>query len=379
MPRSPAVWPVPPHPRLCSAPGYRVIPSKFSLLVVDDDPAILTAISQLIGREFDVRTAGSAEEAQAILAEKHAELLLADQALPGITGVQLLEWARERFPQIIRMLMTGHAQFEDVVDAINCGQVYRYVYKPFRSEDLLQVLRSASRAFQLERSHEDLLEELRQLNLELEGRVDQRTRELQDANHQLQQQNLMLQRLALTDSLTGLPNRRAIDQLIRAELRRRARYPSTLALGIVDVDHFREINSRYLLPAGDQVLASVAKTFVASLRTVDTIGRIGGDEFMVVAPETELAGAAALAERIRVAVEASRYRYKDASISITVSVAFAVTDLHSNVDYEAIKHAAALGLQEAKSTGRNKCVIRIFQGRLQTGHTGATESAEGGH
>src|SRR5690242_20270353 len=189
---------LPPCPEPRSAPGHRVTPSKFSLLVVDDDPAILTAISQLVGREFEVRTAASAEEAQKILVEKRAELLLADQALPGITGVQLLEWARERFPQTVRMLMTGHARFEDVVDAINYGQVYRYVYKPFRSEDLLQVLRSASRAFQLERSHEDLLEELRQLNLELEKRVDQRTRELQDANHQLQQQNLMLQRLALT-------------------------------------------------------------------------------------------------------------------------------------------------------------------------------------
>jgi diguanylate cyclase (GGDEF)-like protein len=355
-----------------------VIPSKFSLLVVDDDPAILTAISQLVGREFDVRTAASGEEAQKILVEKPAELLLADQALPGITGVQLLEWARERFPQTVRMLMTGHARFEDAVDAINCGQVYRYVYKPFRSEDLLQVLRSGSRAFQLEQSHADLLEELRQLNLDLERRVDDRTRELQDINHQLQQQNLMLQRLALTDSLTGLPNRRAIDQLVRAELRRRARYPSTLALGIVDVDHFREINTRYLLPAGDQVLIGAAKTFVASLRTVDTIGRIGGDEFMVVAPETDLAGALALAERIRSAVEASRYRYKDASINITVSAAFTVTDLHGNVDYEALKHAAALALQEAKSTGRNKCVIRTFHGRPESGQAGGTESGEDG-
>jgi diguanylate cyclase (GGDEF)-like protein len=354
-----------------------VTPSKFSLLVVDDDPAILTAVSQLVGREFEVRTAGAAEEAQKSLEEKPVEVLLADQALPGITGVQLLDWARQRFPQTIRILMTGHAQFEDVVDAINYGQVYRYVYKPFRSQDLLQVLRSASRAFQLEQSHADLLEELRQLNLDLERRVDERTRELQDANHQLQQQNLMLQRLALTDSLTGLPNRRAIEQLVRAELRRRARYPSTLALGIVDVDRFREINARYLLPAGDQVLSGAAKTFVASLRTVDTVGRIGGDEFMVVAPETDLAGALALAERIRAAVEESRYRYKEASISITVSVAFAVTDLHSNMDYEAIKHAAALALQEAKSTGRNKSVIRSFHGRLPAGPTDA-DSAESG-
>src|SRR5439155_25689708 len=115
-------------------------------------------------------------------------------------------------------------------------------------------LRHASRSFQLERANEHLLEQLRTLNLDLEKRVGQRTKQLEEANHELEQKNKMLERLALTDPLTGLPNRRAMDRLAEKELRRRERYPSPLALGLIDVDHFKEINARYLLPGGDQVL-----------------------------------------------------------------------------------------------------------------------------
>src|SRR4029077_7856531 len=143
----------------------------------------------------------------------------------------------------------------------------------------------------------------RRAKQELEHRVQERTVRLEEANHELQQKNLMLEKLALTDPLTGLPNRRAIDRLADAEIRRRMRYPSSLALGLVDADHFKEINRQFLLPGGDQVLMDLAKVLIASIRTVDTVGRIGGEEFMVVAPETNVEGAVALAERIRSAVE----------------------------------------------------------------------------
>src|SRR5207244_2245670 len=133
------------------------------------------------------------------------------------------------------------------------------------------------RTFRLEGQNERLLEELRRLNLELENRVQERTHKLEAANHELQQKNLMLEKLALTDPLTGLPNRRAIDRLAEAEMRRCLRYPSPLALGFVDADHFKDINSRYLIPGGDQVLIDLAKILSTSVRTVDTVGRIGGE------------------------------------------------------------------------------------------------------
>jgi diguanylate cyclase (GGDEF)-like protein len=335
-----------------------VTPYKCSVLIVDDEPFVLTTLTALLSKEFEVLTADSAEAAQAIFARRDVDLILADQKLPRMAGVQLLEWVRQNSPRTVRLLMTGLAKFEDAVEAINCGQVYRYLFKPWRSDELLQILRTASRTFLLERSHQQLLDELRQLNLSLEQRVQQRTRELEETNHQLQQQNRTLQTLALSDPLTDLPNRRAMDRLAKSEIRRRARYPSPLALGVIDVDHFKSVNARYLLPGGDQVLVGLVKTFRASLRTVDTVGRIGGEEFMLVAPETNHEGAAILAERIRAAVEGSRYYYKDLPIAVTVSIGFAVADVGVPGDFEQIKHIAATALEEAKSAGRNRCEIR---------------------
>ncbi|MBV9122181.1 MAG: response regulator, partial [Planctomycetes bacterium] len=229
-------------------------PEKCSVLVVDDEPQVSKTVARVLAEEFEVLTASSAEEAQQVFTSRDIDILLTDQHLLGMSGVQLLEWVRLHSPQTVRLIMTGLGKLEDAVEAINCGQVYRYIFKPWRPEELLQILRSAARNFQLERSHERLLQELRTLNQDLEGRVRQRTRELEEINHQLQQKNWMLEQLALTDPLTGIPNRRAMDRLLRSELRRRARYSSPLAVGLIDVDHFKRVNERYLLPGGDQVL-----------------------------------------------------------------------------------------------------------------------------
>lgn len=332
--------------------------SKSSVLIVDDEPYILSTLAEILRHEFDVLTADCAEAAEKVLARQTIDLVLTDQRMPGKTGVQLLEWVREHSPQTVRLLMTGFAEFDDAVEAINRGQVYRYLFKPWRAEELLQTLRDASHGLQLERNNAELLAELKRLNQELEGRVQDRTRELEEANHLLKQRNQMLEKLALTDPLTGLPNRRAMDRLAEMELRRRSRYPSPVAMGIIDADHFKEINHRYLLPGGDQVLIGLGKTLSASLRTVDTVGRIGGEEFLVVAPETTLEGAHSLAQRIRESVEHARYCYNGQAIQVTVSVGFAVADTGVTADYEQMKHVAAAALEEAKVLGRNRSIVR---------------------
>jgi diguanylate cyclase len=337
---------------------------KSSLLVVDDEPYILTTLAALLANDFEVLTADCAETACEVFRRRSVDLVLTDQKMPGMSGVQLLEWVRETSPKTIRLLMTGFAELEDAVDAINRGKVYRYLFKPWRADELLQVLREASRIFRLEREKEQLLDELRRLNLELEQRVQERTQKLEEANHELQQKNLMLEKLALTDPLTSLPNRRAMDRLAEAEVRRRARYPSSLAFGLIDADHFKEINCRYLLPGGDQVLTDLAKTLGASVRTVDTVGRIGGEEFLVVAPETSLEGAIVLGERIRSAVEQAAFSYKGQPIRVTVSVGFAVADEGAATDYDQLKHMAAAALAEAKAAGRNRCIVHAARGPL---------------
>jgi PleD family two-component response regulator len=239
---------------------------RCTVLLVDDEPYILPTLKALLAGEFDVLTASSAEEAERLLAARPIDVLLADQKMPRRTGVQLLEWARQHSPHTIRLLMTGYSELDDAVEAINRGHVYYYLLKPWRADDLLQIIRNAADKFHLERRREELLCELQQLNQELERRVAQRTQDLEEANQLLEQRARELERLALTDPLTGLLNRRAMDELAHFELKRHARYPSPLALGYVDIDHFKRVNSDYLLTGGDEVLKGLARVLTGSVR-----------------------------------------------------------------------------------------------------------------
>jgi diguanylate cyclase (GGDEF)-like protein len=334
---------------------------KCSLLVVDDEPYILPTLSALLTADFEVLTADSAEAAQDVFARRPIDLILTDQKMPRRTGVQLLEWVRDHHPRTVRLLMTGYAELEDAVDAINRGHVYYYLLKPWRTEELLQILRNAAEKCILEHNRDQLLEELRQLNRDLEKRVAERTRELEEANHLLQQRTRELERLALTDPLTGLFNRRAMDELARFELKRHARYPSPLTLGFIDVDHFKQINTDYLLTGGDEVLRGLARLLTSSLREVDSVGRVGGEEFLVIARETNEDGAHRLAERIRSTVAHTPIEYHGHSIPITVSLGLAVADVGVPADYPEMNEVAASALHQAKAMGRNRFEVRRLQ------------------
>jgi diguanylate cyclase (GGDEF)-like protein len=341
--------------------GNAVAESRTSLLIVDDEPYVLSALSAALQQNFQVVTAASAEEALQILSRGEVDLILSDQRLPGMTGVQLLEWVRIQHPRTVRMLMTGYAQVDDAVEAINRGQVYRFLFKPWRVEELLQALMDAAKAYRMERDHARLWAELKQLNQELEQRVEERTRELEEANKQLQHRNSMLEKLALTDALTGLPNRRAIDQILQSEIRRRTRYPAPLAVALIDADHFKDVNTRYLFTGGDQVLVHLARTMTSSLRGVDSVGRLGGDEFLLIAPVTGIEGAEALGERIRQSAEQMVVDYQGQRIQITVSIGLAIAEAEALVNAAELTHQAAFALAEAKKAGRNRCVYRLIR------------------
>jgi diguanylate cyclase (GGDEF)-like protein len=336
------------------------------VLLVDDDPQVRAMLAALLEGEFDVRAAASAEEARELLGRQPCDLILADQQMPGMTGVELLEWVRQACPDTVRLLMTGYAALEDAVGAINRGQVYRYLFKPWNVDELLATLRDAARQAHLLQTRELLLEQLRQVNRELAEHVHQRTRELEDANHQLQQRNGMLEKLALTDPLTGLPNRRAMDSLLDCELRRRSRYPADLTVALIDVDHFKEVNARYLLPGGDQVLVGLARSFVNAVRAVDSIGRVGGEEFLVVAPETGPDGAAVLGERMRATVEGATFAYGGHEIRVTVSLGLAVAPAGVPTDAGRLRHFAAAALAESKIAGRNRVTVHTLSHRPET-------------
>ncbi len=334
---------------------------KCSLLVVDDEPSILDTLKIFLSTEFDVLTADCAEAAQKHFDQSEVDLLLTDQKMPGVSGVELLEWVRLHSPKTIRLMMTGFAELEETIDAINKGQVFRFILKPWQSEVLLEVVRDACKRFTFERSYEQLLDQYRQLNQDLELRVAERTKALEEAYHELEHKNKMLEKLALTDTLTNLPNRRAMDRLAERELRRRERYQGALALAVVDVDHFGLINKNklFLWSGGDKILIDLARSLTASVRTVDFVGRIGGEEFLVIAPETNMDGAVVLGERIRTTVEKTEFSYKGETIPVRVSVGIAIAEAGVPTDYTTIKETADAALLEAKETGRNRCVYRL--------------------
>jgi diguanylate cyclase (GGDEF)-like protein len=333
-------------------------------LVVDDEPSILDTLKLLLRPEFDVLTADSADCAQKHFEQQQIDIILSDQKMPRVSGVQLLEWVRDNHPKTIRLMMTGFAELEETINAINKGQVFRFLLKPWQTENLLETLYTAARTFELERSNEQLMlklqqlnDELRNLNTQLEARVAERTKSLEEALHELEHKNKMLEKLALTDQGTNLPNRRAMDRLAERELRRRERHPGPLAVGMIDIDHFKQINDHHLHTVGDKVLIDLAKCLTASIRTIDVVGRIGGEEFMVIAPDTAMEGAVVLGERIRSNVEKAEFiSYKGDVIAVRVSVGFAVIEADVETDYETVKHLAAAALSEAKKTGRNNCV-----------------------
>lgn len=366
-----------PAARTGSQPPIESVRYSCSLLVVDDDPAILALLLGQLACEFEIHTAGNADEARRMLADRPIDIVLTDLQLPDGSGIQLLDWVHRVVPRTARVLLTGTARIEDAADAINCCRIHRLVLKPWRGEDLLTTMRSVARAQMLERSHEHLLDELRRSHTELERRVLDRTRDLESAMMQLQTKNQILEKMALTDSLTSLPNRRAIELIARKELLRQSRSPAAVAFGLVDADRFKLINSQYLLSGGDHVLAWLAQTLQRSIRSTDALGRVGGEEFMIVAPDTDVGGAEILAERLRAGVAERPTLYQHSHIRVTVSVGFAVALPGVQVNYDQLRERAAAALSQAKALGRNCCVVQACDpARSSVLHAGMLAEAE---
>lgn len=163
--------------------------------------------------------------------------------------------------------------------------------------------------------------------------------------------------LATTDELTGLPNRRTTLERLTGELSRGGRGSSRTGAIAVDIDHFKSVNDSYGHAAGDVVLASVAKTMQGSLRPYDIVGRFGGEEFLVVAPEIDASGLAALAERIRREVEAEPVILPTGDkVTITISAGCTLADAE-DTSPEVVLNRADRAMYLAKDNGRNRVEV----------------------
>ncbi|WP_460859248.1 GGDEF domain-containing protein [Rheinheimera gaetbuli] len=175
---------------------------------------------------------------------------------------------------------------------------------------------------------------------------------------QLMQRNQELLQMATTDLLTGLSNRRAILQRAQTEIRRASRYHKDLAVLMLDIDHFKQINDQFGHAAGDKVLIEFAALCQQSIRDTDLAGRYGGEEFFILLPEIDLKTAILSADRIRIKVAEHRFVLNDGS-SLTVSCSIGIAMyLPEQDDLDKLLLRADQALYQAKRQGRNRCCVQ---------------------
>ncbi len=192
-----------------------------------------------------------------------------------------------------------------------------------------------------------LLDRNKELNEATENLALQKD-ELDRLNRQLQEKCKELERIAVTDVMTGLPNHRAFQQGLMREMRRAQRHGANLSLLLIDVDHFKLYNDTYGHPAGDEVLAQVGRLLAGTLRDVDLPARYGGEEFAVVLPYTDKMTAQVVAEKIRAAIEGHRFPKRAVTVSIGVA-----TFPDDAADKASLTSMADQALYAAKQAGRN--------------------------
>ncbi|MCF1709333.1 sigma-54 dependent transcriptional regulator [Tabrizicola sp. J26] len=154
--------------------------TRATILVVDDEPHSLTSMRMALEDEFDIRTAGDAETALRVLDEDWVQVIFCDQRMPGRTGVEFLTEVRERWPETVRIVITGYTDAGAMVAAINEAGIYQFITKPWHPDQLLMAARNATRLFQLSRENDRMALEMRVLTATAESRVEKRRRALRE-------------------------------------------------------------------------------------------------------------------------------------------------------------------------------------------------------
>ncbi len=334
------------------------------VLIVDDDPQIVSLLRRSLSRFFAITTAASGQEAIGAFETETFDAVLADHMMPGLTGIALLARCLSLQPEAARLLMTSSHEPQVAHDAINLARAHRILIKPFGLTELGEFVSSAIREVELERElrkKNDLLNqalgELKNNEAHLEREITVRTRALMMANSELA-------RLALRDGLTDLHNHRYFQDLLRAEIASAASYDRPLSLLFIDVDHFKAYNDNLGHQAGDTALQAIARLLSTTQeddgkqtagRSADNVARYGGDEFVMSLPETPMEGAIIRAERIRSAVEtwpfAGEERVPGSRVTVSIGIASFPEDATTR---EELIEAADQAMLLAKRRGGNR-------------------------
>jgi diguanylate cyclase (GGDEF)-like protein len=186
--------------------------------------------------------------------------------------------------------------------------------------------------------------------------ITRQQRQLAEVNAALQERQTELEHLSSFDGLTGLFNRRTFVELTEQELARARRHGGATALLLLDLDYFKRINDSHGHPAGDAMLRHVAAQLTDTVRSTDLVGRLGGDEFIVLLPGTSGAAARLLAEKLRQRIAAHPAVWQELTIPTSVSVGLSAVTADQPASFEGLYSDADTALYEAKKLGRNQVV-----------------------
>ncbi len=306
------------------------------ILVADDEPTsrlIAEVTLRTLGHECETVTDGA--EAWDAFLSGQPDVVISDWLMPGMSGLELCKRIRNHKPggYTYFILVTGQGGRKQIVEGMKAG-ADDYLLKPLDSDDLEARLIAAARVTALDR----LLTEQR---LELE------------------ELNSGLATLALRDQLTGLSNRRALDEDLAQLEERVLRYGHRYCIAVLDVDHFKSFNDTYGHQAGDEALKAVAARLKEEARGGDAVYRYGGEEFLCIFPEQSFDTATIAVERIRTGLERMRIPHTGASRGVlTISAGLAILDPDDVRAASAVLEEADAALYRAKQLGRN----RIEQG-----------------
>ena len=324
---------------------------KEVILCVDDDSGVLTSLRSLLGKNLQhgqvIEIAESGAEALDLIDELEKDeqqlaLIIADYIMPGMKGDELLVQVHRRMPQTQTIMLTGQSNLDGVKRAINEARLFRFLEKPWHNEDVLLTVNAALQTYHLNAELQRHMHELSRLNEDLEKTVSQRTQELVE-------KNLELEQLSVTDRLTRLYNRLFLDRVLEREFAAAGRKSRCFSLILMDIDRFKRVNDTFGHHSGDQVLISLALILQQRVRGSDVVGRWGGEEFLIICPDTELAGALQMAENLRLSIAAHDFPHVGAC-----SASFGAASYLPGDTIAAVETRADKALYAAKQGGRNR-------------------------
>ena len=299
------------------------------ILIVDDNAHHSELAARRLMREgWDVTVRDRPEVDDTY---KNFDFLLLDYSMPQRSGLEVLKKIKEKHIQTPVIFLTGHGNETIASEAIKQG-AYDYVVKDTQLlylERLPSIIRESKSRHDLVESNRFLIQELRKANERL-------------------------QRMTFTDEMTGIYNYRFMQKQLETEIQRSVRYAKPLSLCLIDIDHFKHINDEHGHPGGDVVLKELAKILNNATRSVDYVGRYAGDEFLIIFPDTLLADAIMLSERIRKMVEEHVFTANGKRLQTTICVGVADFEPKKRKTSATLVEAADKCLYCAKHAGRNK-------------------------